>query len=183
MVHDKYKVFRLPESHNGWSIESSEGASVDLPDCIFDELNTGKFIVASQILDKMKYIVLNLAGIDENTKEITAQTIREFNTNTTLDYFVLFCDNTINDEVENISSIAEYEKYHTIYMDVDDNNKIHAYINTPKDGVLKCIFPRDLRTYAYKNNIKYWTNDYKIASGKNGGKFVRPVGNPIEIMH
>ena len=61
-----------------------------------------------------------------------------------------------------------------------DDGSIHAYLQTPKDGILRCVFDKSIRLEAKRNNIKYWIEDYKIDAGSNGGKFVRPIGTPPE---
>ena len=100
--------------------------------------------------------------------------------------FALKQTDTIDDTIDGfLESVRDYEKYHTIEMDRDvvgNDNTIHAYIETPKDGKLRCRFDRDVRLYAKRNNVRYWISDYKIEAGSNGGKFVIPLEDPEEIL-
>ena len=178
------KIFTLQKSDtsaNGWNIEVDE-ISIQLPDNIYDELQ-GKYISSDEMLEKISTIQIALAGVTDSLNEVDTYS---FLNRSVLKTFDLKPSGTIDDEIEDyLHSVKEYEKYHTIYMDRDkegNDNSIHAYIETPKNGLLRSTFDKDLRLNAKRNNIKYWIDDYKIATGSAGGEFVRPIGKPIEIM-
>ena len=141
------------------------------------------FDLFDEMLEKISTIQIALAGVTDSLNEVDTYS---FLNRSVLKTFDLKPSGTIDDEIEDyLHSVKEYEKYHTIYMDRDkegNDNSIHAYIETPKNGLLRSTFDKDLRLNAKRNNIKYWIDDYKISSGSSGGKFVRPLGHPIEIM-
>ncbi|MBQ8218207.1 MAG: hypothetical protein IJZ79_02785 [Bacilli bacterium] len=184
MVQRIFKVRHSSTSNNGWEIEDqSTGTVLDLPAICLQDLDLGKYLDAQEMLDRIDTMQIALAGVTDSLNIVDEYSL---NRRSVLKTFSLKQSNTIDDTIdEYLESVKEYEKYHTIYMDRDkdgNDNSIHAYLVTPKDGILRCTFDKSIRLNAKRNNIKYWTDDYKIDAGANGGKFVRPIGTPIEIM-
>ena len=184
MVQKIFKVSRSFSYATGWEIEdTASGKVLALPEICLEDLDTGKYINASEILEKIDTIQIALAGVTDSLNVVDEYSLKR---RSVIKTFSLKPNNTIDDTINKyIESIKEYESYHTIYMDRDvdgNDNTIHAYIETPNDGKLRCTFDKAIRLEAKRNNIKYWVDDYKIDAGSNGGKFVRPSGTPIEIM-
>jgi hypothetical protein len=184
MVQRIFKVSKSTTSQNGWEIEDqASGEILDLPEICYEDLSLGKYIDADILLDKIETMQIALAGVTDSLRMVDEYSFRN---RSVLKTFGLKKTGTIDDEIDGfLESISDYEKYHTIEMGRDkagDDDSIHAYIETPKDGKLRCTFDRSIRLNAKRNNIKYWVDDYKIDSGSSGGKFVRPIGTPIEIM-
>lgn len=185
MVQRIFKVAKSTDSSTGWTIEDqSSGTVLDLPEVCLDDLSEGKYLDADAMLNKIDTMQIALAGVTDSLRIVDDYSFRH---RSVLKTFGLQSNgNSVDDSIDFfLESVKDYEKYHTIYMDRDkagDDNSIHAYIETPKDGRLRCTFDRSIRLDAKRNNIKYWTDDYKIDSGSNGGKFVRPIGTPEEIM-
>lgn len=184
MVQRIFKVRRDGDSPNGWKIEdTSSGTELNLPEIVYDDLDTGKYLNAEEILEKIDTMQIALAGVTDSLRVVEP---RYLDRNSVLKTFGLKSTNTIDDSIEEyIESVRDYEKYHTIEMGRDvagNDNSIHAYIETPKDGRLRCQFDKSVRLDAKRNNIKYWIDDYSIASGSSGGKFVRLKGDPVEIV-
>lgn len=116
-------------------------------------------------------------------KELLEKLMRaiNYNTQSILYGFTVNNNNSIDEQINDcLESVEEYEQYHILYMDME-KGKIHAYIKTPKDGILKSKFSRALRDYAYNNNIIYWVDNYNITVSSAGGKSVSPLGNPTEL--
>lgn len=184
MVQRIFKVSRSSTSSTGWEIEDTSTDKVlNLPEECIETLNIGKYVNSSEMLEKIETLQIALAGVTDSLNIVDDYSFRR---RSVLKTFSLKPNNTVDDSIDKyLESVSEYESYHTIYMDrdIDDNDKsIHAYINTPKDGKLRCIFDKSVRVEAKRNNIKYWIDDYKLDAGANGTKFVRPLGHAIEIM-
>lgn len=184
MVQRIFKVQRSQTSITGWEIEDvSSGKILDLPDVCMEDLDLGKYIKNSQMLEMVETIQIALAGVTDSLNIVDDYSFRH---RSVLKTFGLKKNDTIDDTIDGfLENIQEYESYHTIYMDRDktgDDDSIHAYLQTPGDGILRCIFDKSIRLNAKRNNIKYWIDNYKIDAGPNGGKFVRPIGTPIEIL-
>lgn len=183
MVKDEFTVSR---DGTGWTITANtSGKSLQLPSCIYEKLN-GKYITADEFLDKIETLVIALAGVTNSLNTTDAYS---------LDRRSVLCEirlrsglNSADDFiVQTMTSVEDYEKYHTIFMGRDkkgDDNSIHAYLFVPIYGELRCRFNNSdgFRLNAKRNNITYWIDDYKIEEGTNGGKYVIPKGTPIEIM-
>lgn len=184
MVQRIFKVQKSASSVTGWELEDqSTGEILDLPEVIIEDLNLGKYVSASEMLAKIDTMQIALAGVTDSLNMVDEYSFRH---RSVLKTFSLKSSGTIDDSIDGfLTSVAEYEELHTIFMDrdVDGNDgSIHAYIYTPRDGKLRCTFDKSIRVNAKRNNIKYWVDDYKIDAGSNGGKYVRPSGTPIEIM-
>ncbi len=184
MVQRIFKVFKSYDSSTGWSIEDlSSGTILDLPEICIEDLNSGKYTNSEELLDRIATMQIALAGVTDSLNIVDNYSLHR---RSVLKTFTLKASGTIDDTINDyIESVSQYESYHTIYMDRDvtgNDNTIHAYLQTPKDGILRCQFDKNSRLNAKRNNIKYWIDDYKISSGSSGGKFVRPLGHPIEIM-
>lgn len=184
MVQRIFKVQRSQTSLSGWEIEdSSSGKVLDLPDVCMEDLDAGKYMKNSQMLEMIETVQIALAGV---TDSLNITDDYSFRHRSVLKTFKLKKNETIDDTIDGfLENVQEYESYHTIYMDRDkagDDKSIHAYIQTPKDGILRSTFDKASRLNAKRNNIKYWIDDYKIESGSAGGKYVRPIGTPEEIM-
>lgn len=183
MVQRIFKVQRSQTSQNGWEIEdTSSGTILDLPDVVLEDLDEGaKYVKNVQMLEKIDTMQIALAGVTDSLRIVDDYSFRNRSVLKTLG---LKKNDTIDDTIDGfLESVKEYESYHTIYMDRDkagDDGSIHAYLQTPKDGILRCKFDRSIRLEAKRNNIKYWIEDYKIDAGSNGGKFVIPIGTPPE---
>ena len=182
MVQRVFKVNKSTTSSNGWEIEF-DGKILQLPDNIYDELE-GKYLDPDEILEKIDTMQIAVAGVTDSLNIVDLYSMLN---RSVLKTFGLKSNlGTIDDEIDNyLESIADYEKYHTIYMDRDidgNDGSIHAYLETPKSGKLRVMFDKASRLNAKRNNIKYWIDDYNISTGSAGGEFVRPVGKPIEIM-
>ena len=184
MVQKIFKVQRSQTSQSGWEIEdTSSGKVLDLPDVCMEDLDQGKYMKNSQMLEKIETAQIALAGVTDSLNIVDDYSFRH---RSVLKTFGLKKNGTIDDTIDGfLENVQEYESYHTIYMDRDkagDDGSIHAYLQTPKDGILRCTFDKSIRLDAKRNNIKYWVEDYKIDAGSAGGKFVRPIGTPEEIM-
>ena len=183
MVQRIFKATKSSTSSNGWEIEDqSTGEVLDLPNSCYEDLK-GKYLSSDEMLNRIDTLQIALAGVTDSLRVVDQYSLSE---RSVLKTFGIRTNNQIDDEIdEYLTSVKEYELYHTIEMDRDIAGKddtIHAYIETPKDGRLRCTFDKSIRLDAKRNNIKYWTEDYNIASGSKGGKFVRPIGTPIEIL-
>lgn len=183
MVQRIFKVRRSSESMTGWQIEDQmSGQVLDLPEVCCEDLK-GKYMAAEDMLAKIDTMQIALAGVTDSLNMVDEYS---FQHRSVLKTFGLQNQGTIDDTIDDyLTSVAEYEKYHTIYMDRDkagDDSSIHAYLETPKNGRLRCVFDKSVRVNAKRNNIKYWIDDYKIDAGSNDGQFVRPLGQPVEIM-
>lgn len=184
MVQKIFKVQRSQTSPTGWEIEdSSSGKVLDLPEVCMEDLDTGKYIKNSQMLEMIETAQIALAGVTDSLNIVDDYSFRH---RSVLKTFGIKKNGTVDDTIDGfLENVQEYESYHTIYMDRDkagDDGSIHAYLQTPKDGILRCVFDKSVRLDAKRNNIKYWIDDYKIDAGSAGGKFVRPIGTPEEIM-
>ena len=185
MVPAIFKPIKDDTFEVGWGIQHIDtGEVLEMPSIIYDSL-TGNYIDSEEILDRIETLQIALAGVTNSLARIPEHDY-SYDRRSVLKTFSLKDNGTIDDTIDfYLESIAEYEKLHTIYMDRDrdgDDNTIHAYICTPKDGLLRSVFDKDIRLEARRNNIKYWVDDYTIESGSKGGKFIRPVSTPIEIM-
>lgn len=172
------KTFNIKKVDNEYKL-SIDDILLDIPPVVYNELN-GKFIKADDMIVKLKTMTVSLAGIDE-TYNITDK--YSFDNRSILKGFTIKTDLVKIDKTLDfeLNSIADYEQYHIIELEYDDESKkntLHAYIQTPKDGRLRCVFDKSIRTNSVDNNIKYWIYDYVIQSGLKGKKFVRPL-NPI----
>lgn len=184
MVQRIFKVRASATSSTGYEIvDESTGQVLDLPEVCIEDLDTGKHISASQIIEKIDTMQIALAGVTDSLNMVDEYSFRH---RSVLKTFGIRKNGTIDDEIDGfLDDVKNYEAYHTIYMDRDiagNDNTIHAYIQTPKDGKLRCTFDKSIRLNAKRNNIKYWIDDYKIDTGSAGGKFVRPIGQPTEIL-
>ena len=183
------KIFNIESSNRSKSgydiISDSTGIRLDLPTACYAMLNEGKQLPADDMIKRISTLKIALAGVTNSLNKVDGEEFH-YQHNSVLTSFGLKKNGTIDDTITDyLSSVKDYEKFHTIYMDRDipgDDSSIHAYIHTPNDGILKCIFDKSIRLYARRNNITYWIDDYKIESGSNGSKFVRPIGNPSEII-
>ena len=183
MVQRIFKVRTSTTSSTGYEIEdTASGTVLDLPEVCIEDLDTGKYLNADQMISKIDTMQIALAGVTDSLNMVDEYSFRQ---RSVLKTFGIAKNGTIDDEIDGfIETVKDYEMYHTIEMGRDtagDDNTIHAYLYTPKDGRLRCVFDKSIRLNAKRNNIKYWVDDYKIDSGSNGGKFVRPIGQPIEI--
>ena len=184
MVQRIFKVSKSFDSNTGWDIEDqASGDVLELPEIVYKDLDSGKYITANEILERIDTIQIALAGVTDSLNIVDEYSFRH---RSVLKTFGLKSNSTIDDSIDKyLESIKEYEQYHTIYMDRDiegNDNSISAYIDTYKHGKLRCMFDKASRLNAKRNNIKFWLNDYKIDAGTNGGLFIRPLGQPIEIM-
>ena len=184
MVQRIFKVSKSSTSPNGWEIEDqSSGEILDLPDVCYEELSLGKYIDVEDMLDKIDTMQIALAGVTDSLRMVDEYSFRN---RSVLKTFGLKKNGTIDDEIDRfLESVKDYEQYHTIEMGRDksgDDESIHAYLETPKNGRLRCTFDKSVRLNAKRNNIKYWVDDYNLSEGSSGGKFIRPIGEPIEIM-
>lgn len=193
MVSKICKLQSDSSSVTGWKIITDvDGNQVelDLPTSVKNVLE-GKYIKADELLKKIDTIRIALAGV---TNSLNIEHANYLDNNSALQSFGLKKDGSIDDTIDGYLeatqddqelAIRTYESYHTVKMgrDVEGNdNTIHAYVITPNDGKLRCVFDREIRLEARRNNVKFWINDYKVSSGSAGGKFVRPIGEPIEIQ-
>lgn len=184
MVQRIFKVSKSINSTTGWEIEDiSTGIILNLPEIVYEDLDEGRFYSADEMLEKIDTLQIALAGVTDSLNIVDEYSLRN---RSVLKTFGLKKNDTIDDTIDfYIESVKQYESFHTIEMDRDkagNDNSIHAYINTPHDGRLRCQFDKSIRLNAKRNNIKYWINDYKIDSGSNGGKFVRLIGQYKTIM-
>lgn len=184
MVQRIFKVNKSVTSSTGWEIEDqTSNIILDLPEIVYEDLNIGKYIKADDLLAKIDTMQIALAGVTDSLNIVDDYSLKR---RSVIKTFSLKANSTIDDTIdEYITSVNMYESYHTIYMDRDtagNDNTIHAYIDTPKHGKLRCMFDKSARLNAKRNNIKYWIEDYKIDSGSNGGLFVRLLGHPVEIL-
>ena len=185
MVQRIFKVAQDSSAATGWSItDTSTGTVLELPEVVFEELDKGKYIKANELLSKIETVQIALAGVTDSLRMVDEYSFRHRSVIKT--FGLKKQGNSIDDSIDFfLESVKDYEKYHTIEMDRDklgDDTSIHAYLETPKDGRLRCTFDRSTRLNAKRNNIKYWVEDYNLCEGSNGGKFIRPIGDPIEIM-
>ena len=184
MVQRIFKPIRSTTSANGWDIEDqSSGEVLEMPDIVLEDLDQGKYTSASEMIEKIETMQIALSGVTDSLNIVDSYSYKR---RSVLKTFGLKSSDTIDDTINGfLESVKDYEAYHTIYMDRDkagDDESIHAYLKTPNDGTLRCVFPKDIRLNAKRNNIKYWIDDYKIDAGSSGGKFVRLTGTPVEIM-
>lgn len=194
MVAETFNVIKDSSATYGWKIESVNDSNIifDIPENVYDAFG-GKYIDADEMLDRVSTIRVAIAGHTNSFREVDH---RAFDRNSVIKTFTLKTGiNTIDDTIDSYITVPdgddvigaaakEYEKFHIMKMDRDidgDDDSIHAYIQTPADGKLRCIFAKDIRLDAKRNNIKYWIDDYRIASGSNGGKFVRIISTPREL--
>ena len=182
MVQKIFKISASIDSPTGYVLEeTNSGTVLALPSCILEELK-GKYLTAEQMIEKIDTICIALSGVTDSLRIVEPYS---FERRSVLKSFGLRKDGTIDDEIDDfLPSVKEYEKFHTIEMGRDvqgDDSTIHAYLQTPKNGTLRCQFDRGVRVFAKRNNIKYWIDDYTIDSGSQGGEFVRPIGDPVEI--
>lgn len=186
MVQKIFKVNESVMSDNGWCIEDTEsGIILNMPECIYEEMN-GKYIKANDMLQLVDTLQIALAGVTNSLNIVTNHAV-SFERRSVLKSIRLKTNlDTIDDEINHdLESVNEYEKYHTIYMDRDtaDNDKtIHAYIETPNNGRVRSQFDKDIRVEAKRNNIKYWVEDYIIATGSAGGVYIKPITPIVEIV-
>lgn len=183
MVQKIFNIERDTDSANGWCLFDGEtDTKLNMPQCIYEAF-TGKYISADELLNKVSTVQIALAGVTNSLRVVDPVSLDR---RSVLKTFALNgCSCGIDDEIdEYLTSPAEYEKHHIIYMDrdTDGNDKsIHAYIETPKNGKLRCQFKddNDVRLNAKRNNIKYWIDDYKIVAGSNGGLYVMTLNSTI----
>ena len=185
MVQRIFKVAQDSSSATGWTItDTSTDIVLELPEVVFEELDNGKYVDADELLGKIETVQIALAGVTDSLRMVDEYSFRHRSVMKT--FGLKKQGNSIDDSIDFfLESVKDYEKYHTIEMDRDkmgDDTSIHAYLETPKDGRLRCTFDRSTRLNAKRNNIKYWVEDYNLGEGSNGGKFIRPIGDPIEIM-
>ena len=185
MVQRIFKLIKDSSSVTGWEIEDeSSGKVLDLPSIVKEDLK-GKYLDSDAMLDRISTLQIALAGVTDSLNIVDAYSLDR---RSVVKTFGLKPNGTIDDTIDfYIESVQEYEAYHTLRMDRDvpgDDESIHAYIETPKDGRVRSTFSRKdgIRLDAKRNNIDYWVNDYKVDAGKSGGKFIRPVGTPEEIL-
>lgn len=195
MVAENFNVIQDSSASYGWKMESINDSNVvfDMPANVYDAFN-GKYIRSDDLLSKVKTIRVAVAGCTDSFRSVNEAA---FDRNSVIKTFTLkngvnavddmidFCIDVPDGDDVRGAAAKEYEKFHLIKMgrDIDGNDgSIHAYVQTPKDGKLRCQFPKDVRLDAKRNNIKYWVDDYRIDAGTNGGKFVRILGNPRELM-
>ena len=190
------KVFTLEQnssSSTGWKIKTNVDnrgeVELDLPTSVKKCFN-GRFVKADEMLSKISTLKLALAGV---TNSLNIENANYLDNNSALQSFGLATSGTIDDSIDGYIEAAEedqmlairtYEAFHLVKMERDktgNDDSIHAYIYTPSDGKLRCVFDRAIRLDARRNNIRYWLPDYRIDAGSNGGKFVRPIGQPIEV--
>jgi hypothetical protein len=185
MVQRIFKVAQDSSAATGWSItDTYTGTVLELPEVVFEELDKGKYVDADEMLGKIETVQIALAGVTDSLRMVDEYSFRHRSVMKT--FGLKKQGNSIDDSIDFfLESVTDYEKYHTIEMGRDkpgDDTSIHAYIETPKDGKLRCTFDKSVRLNAKRNNIKYWVEDYKLSEGSNGGKFIRPIGDPVEIM-
>ena len=186
MVQRIFKVLESQTSPNGWDIEDeSSGKILALPECIYEEMQ-GKYMKSDDMLKLVSTLQIALAGVTDSLNTVDGQEISYERRSVLKSIAIKNGLGTIDDEIDTyLDSVGDYEKYHTIEMGRDkdgDDKSIHAYIETPKNGRVRAQFDRGVRLEAKRNNIKYWIADYKIATGSAGGVFIRPIGDPIEIV-
>lgn len=189
MVERVFKIYKSDGASTGYEIVDQESnKTLDLPEVCKNNLK-GKYIDSDTLIEKISTAKIALAGVTDSLNIVDEYSLRY---RSVIKSIGLKSNDTIDDTISDYivydgdpeSIVKIYESYHTIYMDRDiagNDKSIHAYINTPKDGRLRCVFDKSIRINAKRNNIKYWVEDYKIESGSAGGKFVRPIGTPIEI--
>lgn len=183
MVQSIFKVRKSSVSAIGWEIEDTKSGKVlDMPECIYEEMN-GKYMKADDMLELVGTLQIALAGVTDSLNMVNNT---YFDKNSVLKSILLRDSiGTIDDEIDFLlDNVKEYEKFHIVEMGRDkagDDTSIHAYIETPKNGRVRAQFDRSVRLEAKRNNIKYWIEDYKIATGTAGGVFIRPISTPIEI--
>ena len=168
MVGAIFKVVRSDESPNGWGIQLTETDEImNLPEKCYEDL-AGKYLSSEDILEKVATVSIALAGITDSYNMVDPYSYDRRSVIKTIK--LIGGTGTIDDlltepiEVDEYKKIYDYEKYHTVIMgrDVagDDTSRVDAK----------------------RNNIKYWIDNYQIDEGTNGGKYVRPLTDPIEIM-
>lgn len=199
MVQQIFNLMKDSSSQNGWVIQSTKTTDpntgdykiLPLPDCIYNSLK-GKYMSAEEMAKRIKTMQIAVAGVTDSLNTVD---IYSFLNRSVLKSFTINPTNSVDQNIDIVSAyddgyeigIRNYEKYHIVKMgrDVPGNDKtIHAYIETPKDGKLRCTFAKqgDVRLDAKRNNIDYWLEDYTIDAGSQGGKFVRPTSQAIEIL-
>lgn len=182
MVDKVFKVSKSTTSWTGWElIDTDEDVIIEFPECCFNELQ-GRYLSPNGMLERLDTIRIALAGVSNSMNIVDPVYLHK---NSVIKYLGIKKGlSDVDDSFEQMpESVSEYEKYHTIKMGRDtqgDDSTIHAYIVTPNDGKLRCIFDKSVRQFAKRNNIPYWVEDYKIEEGTNGGKFVRPLDDPEE---
>ena len=192
MVQRIFKLQKSTTSATGWEIvDQDSGKVLDLPSIVVDTLNEGKYIRANQMLDMIDTMQIALAGVTDslNLSPDLDQARAEIylDRNSVLKTFGLKKNGTIDDTIDfYLTSVKEYEKYHTLKMDRDvsgDDSTIHAYIEVPNVGKIRSRFSKQdgIRLDSKRNNIDYWVADYKVVTGSQGGKSISPIGTPIEI--
>lgn len=194
MVAENFKVVKDPSTVYGWTMESINDPNIcfDMPENVYNAFE-GKYIKAHELLSKVETVRVAVAGVTDSFRQVNFDALDK---NSVLKTFTLKSGmSNVDDmidfyiDVPDADSVIgaaakEYEKFHLVKMDRDiegNDNSIHAYVQTPKDGKLRCQFPKDVRLDAKRNNIKYWVDDYRIDAGSNGGKFVRIVGKYKEL--
>lgn len=185
MVDRIFEVIEDNSSSTGFLIKETVTDKVlELPSICIEEFDLGaKHVRFCDMYKKMSTVRIALAGVTDSLN-IVNQTY--FDRNSVFKSYGLKKSNTIDDEIDGyLTSAKDYEVYHTIEMGRDksgDDNSIHAYLYTPKDGRLRCKFDKNVRLEAKRNNVTFWVDDYKIVSGSNGGKFVQLIGQYEEIF-
>lgn len=188
------KIFKISKSSNystGYAITAPDGTELELPESVINDLGRGKHYTSSNVaefIDKIDTAAIALAGVTNSLNEVDHN---YYMNNSVIKSIAFKNTGTIDDTIDLIRAeddpeqiIKTYEKYHIITMGRDvagNDNTIHAYIETPCDGKLRCTFDKSVRLEAKRNNVKYWIEDYKIDARSAGGKFVRPISLPIEM--
>ena len=185
MVQRIFKLIKNSASTTGWDIEDqSSGEVLELPSICYEDLK-GKYMTSDAMIERISTIQIALAGVTDSLRVVDSYSLDR---RSVVKTFGLIPNGTIDDTIDGfIDSVATYEKYHTLKMDRDvqgDDNTIHAYIETPKDGRVRSRFSKQngIRLDSKSNNINYWLNDYKVITGSAGGKSISPIGDPIEIL-
>ena len=185
MVQRVFTLTRDVNVQSGWVItDTNSGETLELPPCCVEQL-TGKYMQGDEMLEKISTIQIALAGVTDSFRLVDAYS---FNNRSVVKTFGLKPSGTIDDQIDFfLDNIHEYEKFHIIKMDRDipgDDDSIHAYIETPKNGKVRSRFSRQdgIRLDAKRNKIDYWVADYNVVIGTNGGASIVPIGDPIEIM-
>ena len=194
MVAENFNVIKDSSSLCGWKIESISNPAItfDMPENVYNAFE-GKYIKADELLPIVNTVRIAVAGCTDSFRVVNETALER---NSVLKTFTLKSGiNSIDDSIDfcidvpdadfiNGAAAKEYEKFHLIKMERDVANKdntIHAYIQTAKDGKLRCQFPKDIRLDAKRNNIKFWVDEYRIDAGSNSGKFVRILDSFREI--
>lgn len=193
-VKGTFKVIRDTSATNEWllsviklyGIDDTDliDTTVDLPK-VFIEYLKGKALSGIEMLLRIDTITATLYAI---SNELYVDNQDVYNEDSVIESFTI---NPIAGSIDEafkgveFESVKDYEKYHIIKMGRDvagNDSTIHAYIETPKDGRLRSLFDRsvkiddtNIRTFAKRNNIQYWVEDYRVEERSAGGKFVRPI--------